>query len=128
MHPTIREYRRIVMNCGALSACSVSGSLLIILIVVISASSKDKPKQVVSPPSMTKLAEPIVMAPLPDGRLIAVVEHGGAKGPAPEALYSSNGGRTWSPPEKLFTVAQDTGNWGLHNVLVDHGGELHLFY
>jgi hypothetical protein len=102
--------------------------LLIIFIVVSAARSENKLNRAVSPPSMSKLAEPIVMAPLPDGRLIAIVEHGGAKGPAPEALYTSNGGRTWSAPEKLFALTQDTGNWGLHNVLVDHEGELHLFY
>src|SRR4051812_38885511 len=108
MHQTIREYGRIVMNCRTLSACSVARAMLIILIVVIPATSNDKPKQAVSLPFMSKLAEPIVMAPLPDGRLIAIVEHGRAKGPAPEALYSSNGGRTWSTSEKLFTLAQDT--------------------
>jgi lysophospholipase L1-like esterase len=62
------------------------------------------PKQTVSPPSMSKPAEPVVMTPLPDGRLIAVFDRTGANGPEAVARYSSDGGRTWSPPDFLFTL------------------------
>jgi hypothetical protein len=76
---------------------------------------------------MSKLAEPIVMAPLPDGRLIAGVTRAGANGPKTAALYSSDGGRTWSKPESLFALPKDMGHWGLHNILIDSQGELHFF-
>ncbi|HZZ79579.1 MAG TPA: sialidase family protein [Gemmataceae bacterium] len=68
------------------------------------------------------------MAPLPDERLIAVLGRTGPKGHEAIARYSSDGGHTWSEPETLTTLPQDMGNWGLHNVLADHDGELHLFY
>jgi BNR repeat protein len=80
-------------------------------------------RQAASPPSMTKLAEAMVMAPLPDGRLIALF--GGQEA---IARYSSDGGRTWSGPQRLFALPKDTGIWGLHYVLTDRNGELHLFY
>ena len=85
-------------------------------------------KEAVSPPSMSKLAEPMVMAPLLDGRLIAVSGHTGPNGHEAVARYSPDGGRTWSASETLTTLPQEMGNWGLHNVLADHHGELHLFY
>jgi hypothetical protein len=72
---------------------------------------------------MFKLADAVVMAPLPDGRLVTVV--GGQEA---AARYSSNGGRTWSAAEKLFTLPKAMGVWGLHYALVDRRGELHLFY
>ena len=77
---------------------------------------------------MTKLAEAMVMARLLDGRLIAVSGRAGPNGHEAIARYSSDGGRTWSEPETLVTLPKDMGNWGLHNVLADHRGELHLFY
>ncbi len=85
-------------------------------------------KQVVAPPSMSKLAEPTVMAPLPDGRLLAVLDRSEPEGQTAIARYSSDGGRTWSESDTLFTLPKDMGRWGLHNVLADHQGELHLFY
>jgi hypothetical protein len=85
-----------------------------------------KPK--IAPPELSKLDGPSVMSPLPDGRLIAVIDRTGATGPEAAAQYSSDGGRTWSEPETLFTLPKDMGNWGLHNVLTDRQGELHLFY
>ena len=39
-----------------------------------------EPKEAVSPPSLSKLAEPMVMTPLMDGRLIAVFGHTGPNG------------------------------------------------
>ena len=81
------------------------------------------PRHAASPPSMTKLAEAMVMAPLPDGRLIALFS-----GQEAIARYSSDGGRTWNGPQRLFALPKDMGIWGLHYVLTDRNGELHLFY
>ncbi len=72
---------------------------------------------------MTKLAEALVMASLPDGRLIGLT--GGEEA---IARHSSDGGRTWSAPQKLFAMPKDMGIWGLHYALCDRDGELHLFY
>ena len=83
------------------------------------------PKQAVTPPSLSKLAQAIVMAPLPDGRLIAIVGQG-LNAHEAVARYSSDGGRTWSDPKKLLRLATDMGVWGLHYALVDRRGELHL--
>ena len=85
-------------------------------------------KQPVSPPTLTKLDEAMVMAILPDERLIGVFSGSGPDGQEAIARYSSDGGRTWSGPEMLFRLPKDMGVWGLHYVLADHSGELHLFY
>jgi hypothetical protein len=85
-------------------------------------------RQPVSPPSLSKLAEAMVMARLPDDRLLAVSDRAGANGQEAIARYSSDGGRTWSKPDMLFALPMGMGRWGLHNVLVDRHGELHLFY
>ena len=89
-------------------------------------SFADKPE--IASPELTKLEEPIVMSPLPDGSLIAVVGRTGTQGPEAAARYSADGGRTWSEPETLFSLPKDMGHWGVHNVLTDRQGELHLFY
>ena len=85
-------------------------------------------RQDVPPPSVSKLAEAVVMAPLPDGRLIGIYGGSGPKGQQGVARYSSDGGRTWSAPETLFDLPKESGVWGVHYVLTDHNGELHLFY
>ncbi len=84
-------------------------------------------KQAMTPPTLSKLAQAMVMAPLPDGRLIAVVGQG-LNAHEAVARHSSDGGRTWSDPKTLFALPKDMGVWGLHYVLVDRRGELHLFY
>lgn len=91
-------------------------------------NAAEDPKSTASLPSMSKLAEPIVMAPLLDGRLIAVFAGSSADGQEAIARYSSDSGHTWSEPETLCTLPKDMGSWGLHNVLADRHGELHLFY
>jgi len=80
------------------------------------------------PPTLSKLAEAMVMTPLLDSRLIAVLDRAGPQGPEAIARYSSDGGRSWSAPQTLFVLPKDKGNWGLHNLLTDQRGELHLFY
>jgi hypothetical protein len=112
------------MNLRTLIAASVLGLAL----VASQASSSLAGEPEIAPPELTKLDEPIVMAPLPDGRLIAVVDRTGTQGPEAAARYSSDGGRTWSETETLCTLPKDMGHWGVHNVLADRQGELHLFY
>ena len=108
---------------------SIGDALIALLLFAATNNySTAEPKQALPPPSMSKLAEPIVMAPLPDDRLIAVLDSTGPEGQEAIARYSSDGGRTWSEPDTLFALPKDMGRWGLHNVLADHQGELHLFY
>jgi hypothetical protein len=104
---------------------------LLVAFSFVAAIDKDlqaETKPPVSPPTLTKLDEAMVMALLPDERLIAFFGGGGSDGQEAIARYSSDGGRSWSGPEKLFTLPKDMGVWGLHYVLTDHSGELHLFY
>ena len=86
------------------------------------------PLPAVSPPSLSKLAQAMVVTRLLNGRLIDVSDRTGPKGPEAIARYSSDGGRSWSAPQTLFVLPKEKGNWGLHNLLIDHRGELHLFY
>jgi hypothetical protein len=85
------------------------------------------PERSAAPPSLQKVAESLVMALLPDGRLIGVSAPGGPQGQEAVAKYSSDGGRTWGKAETLVALPKSAGVWGLHYVLVDHSGELHLF-
>ena len=65
---------------------------------------------------------------LKDGRLIAVAlpkVNGVQEG---EAIYSSDNGRTWSSPKKLFTLPREAGTFGYFDFLVDREGELHFFF
>ena len=108
-----------------------SSATALIAFSLLAAIARDLPaetKQAASPPSLSKLAEAGVMAPLPDERLIAVFGGTGPDGQEAIARYSSDGGQAWSEPERLFTLPKDMGVWGLHYVLTDHKGELHLFY
>src|SRR5262245_40481612 len=93
----------------------------IVLIASITTSStggEEKSKRAASPPSMSKLAEAPVFAPLPGGQMIAVFLGSEANGPAAKLRYSADGGRTWSEkPEILCTLPKDLGGWGLHNVM-----------
>lgn len=65
---------------------------------------------------------------LKDGRLIAVAlptVNGVQEG---EAIYSSDNGRTWSSPKKLFMLPREAGTFGYFDFLVDREGELHFFF
>src|SRR4051794_22663178 len=67
--------------------------LVALCLVGVNRLSAARDKQPLSPPSMSKLAEAIVMAPLADGRLIAVVQTG-LNAHQAMGRYSSDGGRT----------------------------------
>jgi len=111
-------------NRTSIAAVLIAFSLVAVIVGDVEADTK----QAVSPPILSKLDEAMVMALLPDERLIAVFGGSGPNGQEAIARYSSDGGHTWSGPETLFTLPQDMGVWGLHYVLTDHNGELHLFY
>ncbi len=111
-----------------LFAISGMAAVLASVLAAPSRCNADTRKPVVAPPSLTKLGPSLVPALLPDGRLIGVFDRTGKDGPEAASVYSSDDGRTWSQPETLCKLPKETGGWGLHNVLVDHKGELHLFY
>jgi hypothetical protein len=98
------------------------------VLAAIGSYSRADTEQAAASPSMSKLPDARVMATLQDGRLIAVSDRAGPAGQDAIARYSSNDGRTWTEPETLLALPKEMGNWGLHNVLADHRGELHLFY
>src|SRR5262245_40060203 len=108
------------------SICTLVAAWLIL--AATNHSSSAAPKPAVAPPSLSKLSEASVMAPLPDGRLLAVLGYTKPSGHEAVARYSSDGGRTWSETKTLFTLSNDMGIWGAHYVLVDSKGEVHLFY
>jgi hypothetical protein len=89
-------------------------------------------------PWMTELGKQpdyALYAQLPDGRLmrifdvrvdgrIRIVE--GVQETA--ARYSRDDGYSWSEAETLFKLPKEKGQWGLSNILLDHDGEMHIFY
>src|SRR5215831_1314816 len=115
------------MNYRARILASLTGIALVSSMYAPATAAQDESKRTVLPPSLSKLSQPLVFAPLPDGRMIGVFFGSQGSSPAAMARYSTDGGRTWSEqPEMLCTLSKDLGGWGLHNVLVDHKGELHL--
>jgi hypothetical protein len=116
------------MNKRAMRVASHATIITIILIAEPPASTAKNSKPAAAPPSMTKLPDVPVFAALPDGRMIGVSMGSTTSGQAMMARYSSDGGRTWSESkETLCPLPKELGSWGLHNVLADHDGELHLF-
>jgi hypothetical protein len=81
-----------------------------------------------SAPTLTKIPEYLVLAPLPDGRLMGIFDRASAGGAETAARYSTDEGRSWSDAVTLFGLPAGHGGWGLHRALVDRTGELHLFY
>src|SRR5687768_4600750 len=94
------------------------------LLAVLAHQSTAIPKKNAPPPVLIRMPEYHVMTPLPDGRLVGVFDQGGEA----FARYSSDGGRTWLPPERLFAHPKGLGGFGLHNLVADKNGELHLIY
>ena len=80
------------------------------------------------PPVMSELKDYMVYAQLPDGRLMGIMGRTQNGIPEAAARYSTDDGFSWSEPETLFKLPKDIGGWGLQNVFLDHGGELHLIY
>jgi hypothetical protein len=109
------------------SCARVVAILLLMILVSAETIAAEKGKQA-APPELTKLDGVMVFGALPDKRLIAVIDEGGPSNPKVVARYSKDGGHTWGGKEALTSLPRDAGNWSLHNVLVDHEGELHLFY
>ncbi len=48
--------------------------------------------------------------------------------PEVAARYSNNTGLTWSNPETLFKLRKEGGEWAGPMALLDHQGEVHLFF
>lgn len=82
----------------------------------------------VPPPTLIRLPESVVMAAVPGGRLIAAFTRSEHNDQEATGRYSSDGGKTWGQEEPLFTLPKNMGSWGLHNLVADNSGELHLFY
>ena len=81
-----------------------------------------------STPTLTRIADFLVLAPLPDGRLMGIFDRTVGGGPETAARYSTDEGRSWGDAVTLFRLPGELGGWGLHKALVDHNGELHLFF
>ena len=94
------------------------------LLAAVALHSTAAPKKPATPPILERMPDYHVMTPLPDGRLVGVFDRGGDA----FARYSSDGGRTWLPPERLFAHPKGLGDFGLHNLVADKNGELHLIY
>src|SRR5688572_5610755 len=93
------------------------------LLAVLAHQSTAVTKKAAPPPVLARMPDYHVMTPLPDGRLVGVFDQGGEA----FARYSSDGGRTWLPPERLFAHPKGfPGGFGLHNLVADKNGELHL--
>jgi hypothetical protein len=113
------------MNHRKLSAALL---MALALFVPMALHSMGATKKSVSPPALSRMPDYKVMTRLPDGRLVGVADRTGANGLEATASYSSDGGRTWSTAESLFTYPKGMGGWGLHNLVADAKGELHLIY
>ena len=68
------------------------------------------------------------VAPLPDGIFIACYTRAIDGGSEAVAIFSSDDGRSWSPPKSLFKFPKTPGSFGLYLVFVDRHGEVHLFF
>lgn len=83
------------------------------------------------PPTITPVTNYIAFyVQLGDGRLMGISEPpvDGVRGGEASARYSMDNGKTWSEAEILFKLPKENGEWILHNLLLDHDEELHLFY
>ena len=84
------------MDSRTLCGISLTVVAPIVSIAAPATPSAKKPDLPVTPPSMSKLSEAPVFAPLPDGRVMGIFLGSAANGPAALARYSSDGGRTWN--------------------------------
>jgi len=69
----------------------------------------------------------MVIVKLRDGTLMGCFSRAADNGQEAAARYSRDNGRTWSDPQTLFRLPQNSGVWGLSEALVDREGEVHLF-
>jgi hypothetical protein len=117
----------------------VTSVLLVLLTVPLSGraakTAENKPSErqerpSPKPPELIKLRENIWMffARLPDGKLMGISERTVEGAREVDAGYSADNGNSWSAAEPLFKLPKEKGDWGLHNILLDKDGEVHLFY
>lgn len=109
----------------------LSASCLLTLVVasiVLADPPGQAAKTVLAPPTLTRIQDFLVLAPLPDGRLMGIFDRTVDGVPETAARYSTDDGRSWGDAATLFKLPRELGGWGLHNTLVDSKGELHLFF
>ena len=127
----------------SLGICTVSGSyarkvavlLCVSLLSATALAEKDKRSQTHAAPiagfppvAVLRTDELYKPARLPDGRLIAVSLPTIEDVQRAMAIYSSDSGRTWSEPSKLFKLPRQEGSFGYYDFLVDRAGEMHFFF
>jgi hypothetical protein len=78
------------------------------------------------PPEMIEIPNYMVYAQLPDDSFIGLL--GGLEKGQAVGRYSRDGGKTFGPKTALFPLDESVGNWSMHNVFLDHDGELQLLY
>ena len=76
--------------------------------------------------ALPKYPDYAAYAQLPDGRLMQIFDVRADGETA--ARYSTDEGNSWSEAETLFKLPKKKGQWSLSNVLLDHEGEMHIFY
>jgi hypothetical protein len=87
----------------------------------------EQARQSPQPPVITEVKEYIAFyTQLPDGRIMGISEPSSER--VISARCSKDNGMSWSEPETLFKLPEANGEWNLHNILLDHDGELHLFF
>ncbi|HXG23835.1 MAG TPA: sialidase family protein [Chthonomonadales bacterium] len=99
----------------------ISMSVLLTLLTLVAYAEDLRPRPL--PP----LDRGIMIARLPDRRLIGVFQREVNGNQEVAARYSSDNGTTWTAPEVFFTLPKDPGNWYAGEILVDREGELHIF-
>jgi hypothetical protein len=92
--------------------------------------SAKPPETSVSPNKKTTM----LFAQLPDGRLMGVYQRTVDGVQEMDARYSTDEGYTWSETETLFKLPKKKifdpkrEPWAFENILLDHDGELHIFF
>jgi hypothetical protein len=90
--------------------------------------SRTKARQFPNPPTITELRDYITFyAQLADGRLMGISALRVEGVEEAVARYSTDEGSSWSDVETLFKLPKQKGEWLVHNILLDHDGEMHFF-
>jgi hypothetical protein len=125
-------------NCTVSASHALQVAVLLSLSVLSATALADKDKrsqtdaatvQHGSPPvAVLRTDELYKPARLQDGRLIAVSLPTIEDVQRTTAIYSTDSGRTWSEPSKLFNLPREEGSFGYYDFLVDRAGEMHFFF